>query len=114
MICTWCNGTGKECGCGYGVCVHCNSGVVTTPPIGEPIPMMETEFYYTVPKDFLKKVVDFNVRTPNQIIEYVSIALYGEQRLTEDELKMMYNYWDSEFREESIGEVVVRVMQHIK
>ncbi len=116
MQCTWCKGTMKECGCGYGHCIHCDNGKTTLPPIGDPIPMRDTEFYYELPKEFFKSVVDFSggVQNQHKIIENVSIVLYGEQRLTDEEIQKMKNYWDSSYREETIGEVIARIVKYIK
>ena len=114
MICSWCKGSGKECGCGNGYCMHCDNGETKNPPIGDPITMMDTDFYYNLPRGFFESIVDFSVRDVHQTIEYVSIALYGEQRLTDDEIQKMKDYWDSPYREETIGEVIARIAKYIK
>ena len=116
MICSWCKGSGEECGCGHGHCMHCENGETTTPPIGDPITMMDTDFYYNLPRDFFKSILGFRggVRTPHQTIENVSLVMYGEQRLTDEEIQKMKDYWDSPYRDETIGEVIARIAKYIK
>lgn len=113
MKCVWCKGTFKECGCGFGHCAHCKNGEVTDPPYGPLVIMRKTDFYKDIPAKFFDDICDFKVRTCLEQIEFTSIYCFGSQLLSDKELQNFKKYWEEEFRDESIGEVLARIVYYI-
>lgn len=115
MICRWCKGTGKECGCGLGYCAHCQKGIVTDPPFG-PEPDSQ-DLNILKPQDF-DVIIDYSIRDIPAQIDYVSIHMVGTQLLSDYELTSLKKYWDDDFRDETLGDVLNRaawlVSQRIK
>ena len=114
MKCRWCKGTYEECGCGEGYCDHCNNGETTDPPYGPLVLMDKTKFCRTIPDQFFVDICDFYKRTCHEQIEYVSHYVFNEQLLTDEEIANFKAYWDDPYRDECIGEVLVRIVYYIR
>lgn len=105
MKCAWCKGTGKECGCGLGYCAHCKNGETSDPPFGPP--QNDPSLNIITPKEF-DVIIDYQIRDIPEQIEFISIFLTGEQLLTADEIQALKNYWDDDYRDETLGETLNR------
>jgi hypothetical protein len=115
MQCHWCKGTAEECGCGYGYCAHCAEGEVTDPPFG---PERYLEFFDEIlkPSDF-EQCVDWSVPHEQRMRAFsdaISKILRSDYRLNDDEVAMFEKYWEDQYRDETIGEVLQRVAMLIK
>lgn len=113
MICSWCNGTNEECGCGTGKCDHCDNGVVTDPPFGP------SELRYCEELDILTKsdfeiIIDYDLRNIYQQIEFIPVYLNKPDSLTKHEIDIFKSYWDNPFRDENLGQVLNRVAWLVK
>lgn len=112
MICHWCNGTAAECGCGYGYCAHCNNGEITDPPFG-PKPN-SPELEQMLSDEDLKELGKIAQDSIINRLSAVSIYLAGDQLLSERELSSIWEYWDDDFRDETLGDVCRRVAWLVK
>lgn len=106
MKCKWCAGTAKECGCGYGYCAHCINGETTDPPFG-PMESSSKELEILTDYDFDK--MDIGRKSAIDSILEVSLYLKGRQVLSEQEIKVIKDYWEDSARDENLGEVMQRV-----
>ena len=111
MICHWCKGTYKECGCGLGHCAHCNNGETADPPFG---PAPDSHELDILSKANFEEIIEFGERDIHEQIEFVSIHLEGKQLLTVDELDALKSYWDNDYRDETLGDVLNRAAWLVK
>lgn len=115
MQCKWCAGTYNECGCGYGHCAHCNGGTVTVPPFG-PARYLQHEDWILTVEDF-EHIINWEVDWKQRMRVFsdcISEKLGSAYRLTDAEVKMIDDYWNDAFRDETIGDVLQRVAMLIK
>lgn len=105
MICSWCKGLNKECGCGLGYCAHCDNGKTADPPFG---PAMDSEELQILTSQDFDVIIDGQRRDVHAQIDYVSIHLTGKQLLTKQQLRQLKTYWDDLYREETLGDVLNR------
>ena len=108
MICSWCNGTGKECGCKEGYCLHCNKGEVANPPFG-PIVNSYTEELDILSQEQMDTIIDNFKKTVHEQIAFIPVYMEQHGILSEQEIKSFQDYWDNPYRNENLGQVLNRV-----
>lgn len=110
MICKWCKGTCKECGCGEGYCAHCFGGETADPPYGPQ--------RYLNADDQVTNAIDglFDFHNPDWFRNAcfgICYRLAPGIVLEEDEFKLFKDYWDNPWRDETVGDTIQRVAMFI-
>jgi len=111
MKCIWCNGTSEECGCGLGYCAHCKNGETSDPPFG---PHERSPELDILTADDFDKISFGNGLDAHEAIDAVSFHLVGRQVLSVEELQQLKDFWDDDYRDETIGNVLNRAAWLVK
>ena len=111
MICPWCNGTYKECGCGVGHCDHCNHGVVTDPPYGPVRHLREEGDFILSREDFDSMNWTYDMK---DMAQQICVILKSSFTFSEEEIKPFVDYWADSYRDETIGDVLQRIALYVK
>lgn len=110
MICKWCKGTYKECGCGLGHCAHCFNGEAADPPYGPQRYLNEDDLVTNDTTGI------FNMQEPDWFRSgcfNICYRLAPEIVFEEDEFKLFRDYWDNPWRDETVGDTIQRVAMFI-
>lgn len=113
MICNWCNGTYTECGCGVGHCDHCNHGVVTDPPYG-PLRSLRQEGDFILSREDFDKIDWDSPIDISKMAQEVAVILESSFVFSAEEIQPFVDYWNDNYRNETIGDVLQRIALFIK
>lgn len=126
MLCRWCKGTGEECGCGEGHCVHCGgSGKVASPPFeaqlrnvlsSEQVSRLAERWCsrdQSVPMDVAweKLTTDVARAAVNDSRDLHNGDAY--QVLKPSVVAAFSAYWEHPCRDETLGQVIQRIAQYV-
>lgn len=106
--CNWCKGTGEECGCGEGYCVHCNKGAVPDWPFGLTEELIADHHdifsFYNCQKHWENMAVN---------IQDIAIAASGS-RLTEEDAEILKVFHADFYRNINVGTFCAMVVCHAR
>jgi len=111
MQCSFCKGTGEECGCGLGYCDHCNgSGKVCDYPFDgkkiDPDKMIKNKKLINE----LADVFDYeNMEELKSFVRMVALKSSGKV-LDEFDVNLLALYWESSTRVENLGQWIQRTI----